>query len=286
MNDCEETSTVPLEGTFSTYLSEGGLPEWTPADQQPDTGDDGEQGLGRTTALLELEGISKSFPGVKALQNVHFAAAAGEVHALLGENGAGKSTLIKIVSGVHRPDQGTIRIDGQEVVFDSPLEAQGAGIATIYQELLLFPELTVAENIFMGHAPHAPLGRDLDWPPMRAQARALLASLDIHDLDVRRRSSARSRSATASASRSPRRCRRTPASSSWTSRRPRSPSATSSGCSPSCGCSARAASASSTSATGWRRSSCSPTGSPCCATADYVATKPVARDRPTTISSR
>ena len=132
--------------------------------------------------VLELADISKSFPGVQALKAVRFDMRAGEVHALLGENGAGKSTLIKIVSGVHRPDQGSIRIDGHEVAFGSPLEAQRAGIATIYQELLLFPELTVAENIFMGHAPRNRFG--IDWPRMRAQARALLASLDIHDLDV------------------------------------------------------------------------------------------------------
>ena len=133
--------------------------------------------------VLELTDISKSFPGVQALKAVRFDMWAGEVHALLGENGAGKSTLIKIVSGVHRPDQGSIRIDGQEVGFDNPLAAQRAGIATIYQELLLFPELTVAENIFMGHAPRRRLGA-IDWPKMRAQARALLASLEIHDLDV------------------------------------------------------------------------------------------------------
>ena len=132
--------------------------------------------------VLELTDIRKSFPGVQALRGVRFDMRAGEVHALLGENGAGKSTLIKIVSGVHRPDQGSIRIDGKEAVFASPLEAQRAGIATIYQELLLFPELTVAENIFMGHAPRGRFG--LDWTKMRAQARALLASLDIHDLDV------------------------------------------------------------------------------------------------------
>jgi len=132
--------------------------------------------------VLELQGIGKSFPGVQALKGVRFDMRAGEVHALLGENGAGKSTLIKIIAGVHRPDQGSIRIDGREVAFASPLEAQRAGIATIYQELLLFPELTVAENIFMGHAPRHRFG--IDWTKMRAQARALLSSLDIHDLDV------------------------------------------------------------------------------------------------------
>ena len=132
--------------------------------------------------VLELRDIGKSFPGVQALKGVRFDMRAGEVHALLGENGAGKSTLIKIVSGVHAPDQGDIRIDGKEVSFASPLEAQRAGIATIYQELLLFPALSVAENIFMGHAPHNRFG--IDWAKMRAQARDLLASLDIRDLDV------------------------------------------------------------------------------------------------------
>src|SRR5262245_59505714 len=103
--------------------------------------------------VLELQDISKSFPGVQALKGVRFDIAAGERHALLGRNGAGKSTLIKIVSGVHSPDAGSIRVDGRPVLFATPLEAQRAGIATIYQELLLFPELTVAENIFLGHAP-------------------------------------------------------------------------------------------------------------------------------------
>jgi rhamnose transport system ATP-binding protein len=149
--------------------SAGGAAGTTPATGQP--------------PVLELTDISKSFPGVQALKGVRFDMRAGEVHALLGENGAGKSTFIKIISGVHRPDQGSIRIDGQEVAFASPLEAQRAGIATIYQELLLFPELTVAENVFMGHAPRTRLGA-IDWPRTRAQARELLASLDIHDLDV------------------------------------------------------------------------------------------------------
>jgi ABC-type sugar transport system ATPase subunit len=158
-------------------------------DQQPDTGDDDEQGRGRTAALLELDGISKSFPGVQALQHIHFAARAGEVHALVGENGAGKSTLIKVISGVHRPDEGTVRMDGREVVFHSPREAQDAGVATIYQELSLYPELSVAENMFMGHAPMRRFGRVeiVDWRSMNERAREVLASLDIHDLDVRRK---------------------------------------------------------------------------------------------------
>jgi rhamnose transport system ATP-binding protein len=133
--------------------------------------------------ILRLEGISKSFPGVRALADITFDVRPGEVHALLGENGAGKSTLIKIMSGVYQPDTGTIELDGKATSFSSPQAAQDSGIATIYQELLLFPELSVAENIFMGHAPKNRLGA-IDWGKMRERARELLASLDIHDLDV------------------------------------------------------------------------------------------------------
>lgn len=136
--------------------------------------------------ILQLDRISKSFPGVRALDDVRFEMLPGEVHALLGENGAGKSTLIKIVSGVHRPDAGTITIDGAPVQFNNPREAQAQGIATIYQELLLYPELTVAENIFMGHAPRARLGA-INWAEMNSRSRELLASLHIHDLDVTRK---------------------------------------------------------------------------------------------------
>jgi rhamnose transport system ATP-binding protein len=141
------------------------------------------------TALLELEGISKTFPGVKALEDVHFSIAPGEVHALVGENGAGKSTLIKIISGVHRPDEGLARMDGVPVEFQSPHQAQAAGIATMYQELSLYPELTVAENMFMGHAPMRRLAglEVVDWKAMNARAEEILASLDIHDVDVRRK---------------------------------------------------------------------------------------------------
>ncbi len=133
--------------------------------------------------VLAVEGLGKSFPGVRALHDVRFDVHAGEVHALLGENGAGKSTLIKIVSGVYRPDTGTIRIDGQEVRFSGPQAAQAAGIATVFQELLLFPDLTVAENIFLGHAPRTRWGA-VDWRAMTMRASEILASLDIHELDV------------------------------------------------------------------------------------------------------
>ena len=139
-------------------------------------------------AILELKHITKTFPGVKALDDVSFDVHAGEVHALLGENGAGKSTLIKIVSGVYKPDAGEMWLDGEPVQFNSPREAQEKGIATIYQELSLFPELTVAENIFLGHTPSRQAGpfRRIDWRATRSEALRLLASLNIHDLDVNR----------------------------------------------------------------------------------------------------
>ena len=135
--------------------------------------------------LLSVRDIEKSFPGVSALSGVSFNVTKGEVHALLGENGAGKSTLIKIVSGVFPPDRGEVIVDGKPVDLQRPDDARRAGIATIYQELLLFPELTVAENIFMGHAPRAGLGR-LDWRTMREKTTDLLASLAIHDLHADR----------------------------------------------------------------------------------------------------
>src|SRR6476659_7260161 len=118
--------------------------------------------------FITLTGISKSFGGVRALCGVSFDVRPGEVHALLGENGAGKSTLIKIVSGVYQPDVGSILVNGTQSDFSSPDDARRAGVATIYQELLLFPELSVAENIFLGHAPLAGAGR-IDWRAMRAE---------------------------------------------------------------------------------------------------------------------
>lgn len=132
--------------------------------------------------ILELRNVNKSFPGVRALDNVSFDVFPGEVHALLGENGAGKSTLIKIISGVYKPDDGSLNVQAKDVRFQSPLEAQDAGIATIYQELLLFPALTVAENIFMGHPPRNRFG-GVDWSTMRRRAADLLTSLDIRDLE-------------------------------------------------------------------------------------------------------
>ena len=135
------------------------------------------------TALVEVRGVSKSFGGVRVLNAIDFDVLPGEVHALLGENGAGKSTLIKIIAGTHAPDSGTIRVGDRELAAVTPREAAEGGIATVYQELLLFPELTVAENVFLGHAPRTGLGT-LDWERMRRTSRQLLDSLDSHDLDV------------------------------------------------------------------------------------------------------
>ncbi len=135
------------------------------------------------TALVRLQGVSKSFAGIRVLRDVDFDVQPGEVHALLGENGAGKSTLIKIIAGTHAPDSGVIRVGDVEMRAITPREAAKGGIATVYQELLLFPDLTAAENIFLGHAPKTGLGT-LDWNQMRRRARELLDSLDSHDLDV------------------------------------------------------------------------------------------------------
>ena len=103
--------------------------------------------------LLEMKGICKSFPGVKALQNVDLQLKAGEVHALLGENGAGKSTLIKVLGGIYHAEEGEIIIDGQKVNIDGVVAARHAGISIVHQELVLVPYMTVAENIFLGRYP-------------------------------------------------------------------------------------------------------------------------------------
>ncbi|MCF1452209.1 sugar ABC transporter ATP-binding protein [Agrobacterium vitis] len=133
--------------------------------------------------FVRLAGISKSFGPVRVLKDVRFDIRPGEIHALLGENGAGKSTMIKILSGLYQPDGGTLEIEGQAVRFSSALDANRTGIATVYQELLLFPDLTVTENIFLGHYPRRSLRR-IDWNAARVKVRQLLDSLDCHDLDV------------------------------------------------------------------------------------------------------
>ncbi len=134
-------------------------------------------------ALLELRGIGKSFPGVKALQGVDFTVNAGEIHALLGENGAGKSTLIKVLTGVHPADAGEIRLGGQIIRPAAPKDAERFGISTVYQEVNLVPSLSVAENITLGRQPGR-LGF-LNWRAIRRRARAALARLEVEcDVDA------------------------------------------------------------------------------------------------------
>ncbi len=128
--------------------------------------------------ILEAENISKSFPGVKALDNVKLSLKQGKLTALLGENGAGKSTLMNIISGVYRQDEGTVTLAGNIVCFDNPREAQAAGIAMIYQELNLVGNMTIAENIFLGREPLTPFGT-IDLNKMHRDTNELLSQLDL-----------------------------------------------------------------------------------------------------------
>jgi rhamnose transport system ATP-binding protein len=128
--------------------------------------------------LLVLDKAAKSFGAVKALVDGSVELFPGEAHALLGENGAGKSTLVKILAGVHHPDSGSLLIDGEPVTFSGPADAKAAGVAIIYQEPTLFPDLTVAENIFMGRQPLG-RGRSIDRRTMNADARAIFARLGV-----------------------------------------------------------------------------------------------------------
>ena len=127
--------------------------------------------------VLTMRGICKSFPGVKALNDVDFTLRKGTIHALMGENGAGKSTLIKVLTGIYPMDAGEIRIDGTEgaISIRSPQEAQSYGISTVYQEITLCPNLTVAENMFIGRT----RARTVDWKGMEKRAGELLDSLGI-----------------------------------------------------------------------------------------------------------
>ena len=137
-------------------------------------------------ALVLMEGIDKTFPGVHALDNARFELRAGEVHALCGENGAGKSTLMKVLAGVYAKDAGRILIRGREVDIPSPRAAQALGISMIHQELSLMPHLTVAQNIFIGREPRGRLPLVLDERRMNAQAAELFENLHIK-LDPRAR---------------------------------------------------------------------------------------------------
>lgn len=130
-----------------------------------------------TEYILELNGITKTFPGVKALDNVYFKLMPGEIHALMGENGAGKSTFIKVITGVHQADEGEILFDGYKVQFNNPTDAKNIGIAAIYQHVTCFPDLSVTENIFMGHEKIRPASRRIRWEEMHKEAERLLREL-------------------------------------------------------------------------------------------------------------
>ena len=131
--------------------------------------------------LLEMEHVHKRFPGVVALNDVQFSLRSGEVHALLGENGAGKSTLIKVLTGVEHMDEGQVLMEGRSITVKNPQDAQRQGISTVYQEVNLCPDLTVAENIYAGREP-VKRGR-IDWKSINRQSKELLSQFDL-DIDV------------------------------------------------------------------------------------------------------
>src|SRR5258708_37684941 len=131
-----------------------------------------------TMALISVQQLCKSFPGVRALHDVRFKLDAGEVHALMGENGAGKSTLMKILAGIYTKDTGEIRYNGEGVDFSSPRDALAAGIGIIHQELQLMNHLTVAKNHFIGREPKKAFGLLLDDDKPNRQAAQMLAPLN------------------------------------------------------------------------------------------------------------
>jgi ribose transport system ATP-binding protein len=170
----ELTSTARLANPGNQPMGEGKpLPS-------PDSGSpDGEE------PILELRNVVKRFGGAVALSGVDFALRRGAIHGLLGENGAGKSTLMKILSGVHAPDEGEIILEGKPVKFHSPADAKALGVGMIYQELTTVPTLTVAENVFLGRQFTNRFGM-IDWGRMRSEAQEALHALGI-DIDVNQR---------------------------------------------------------------------------------------------------
>jgi rhamnose transport system ATP-binding protein len=132
-----------------------------------------------TTPLLSLRGITKLFPGVRALENIHLDLWPGKVTALIGENGAGKSTLVKVMTGIYQPEEGELLYKAIPITLPNPESAHKVGITAIHQETVLFDELTVTENIFVGHYLYRGLFKKLDWPAMHQQTRDLLARLEV-----------------------------------------------------------------------------------------------------------
>ncbi|WP_213843548.1 ATP-binding cassette domain-containing protein, partial [Enterobacter hormaechei] len=131
------------------------------------------------TPLLQLSGITKVFPGVRALENVQLALWPGKVTALIGENGAGKSTLVKVMTGIYQPDEGEILYKAIPVHLPTPESAHKMGITAIHQETVLFDELSVTENIFVGQYLQKGFLKKLDWPEMHRRAQAILARLEV-----------------------------------------------------------------------------------------------------------
>ena len=134
--------------------------------------------------VVELRNVTKRFPGVVALKNMSIQIRPGEIHGLIGENGAGKSTLIKVLTGVHIPEEGEIYVSGEKKSFKNPVQARSAGIACVYQELNIVPQLPVVDNIFIGRSIKQPNGL-LDYKTMHAQAQAALAELGHDEIDTK-----------------------------------------------------------------------------------------------------
>ena len=133
--------------------------------------------LAEEKLVLRMAGVSKRFPGVKALENVHLEVGRAEIHALLGENGAGKSTLLKILSGAYGADAGTIDLFDERLAFATPHDAQRAGIVTIYQEFTLAPDMTIAENVFIGREPGTRLF--VNWRRLAEETRAIIERIGL-----------------------------------------------------------------------------------------------------------
>jgi rhamnose transport system ATP-binding protein len=136
-------------------------------------------GAAAAAPRIELVGVSKRFGATQALDGVSFQLHPGTVHALVGENGAGKSTLVKILAGIHQPDTGSVVLDGRPIAIHGPAEARSRGIAVVHQEPRLFPDLTVAENVFLGHTPKGRFGT-VGWREMRRSADRIFESLSVH----------------------------------------------------------------------------------------------------------
>lgn len=176
-----ETDTLTCQSKKNPVGTTGGASKGTAKAVDADRGEEtvAQAAYAAGQSIVELLGIEKSFPGVRALQNVSFDLRPGEVHALMGENGAGKSTLMKILTGVYQPDGGDIRVDGDAVTLPDPQSAQALGISIIHQELFLMNHLTVAQNIFIGREPRKGFGIFVDEGKLKRDAAAIFARMKV-----------------------------------------------------------------------------------------------------------